>query len=93
MTDSKGGSELDPADIIVVVRHPFGDVEATLAHWIATGPGPRRLVRPVSARSRLTGASLPLSVIPPPYRNNGESRAAIERGALPDPWPTPPAQD
>lgn len=78
---------LDPEDIIVVIGHPFGDAETTLAHWIAVGPGPRPFVRPVSARRRSTGEPLPLSAIPFRYRNDEESRAAIRRGLIVDPWP------
>jgi len=49
------------------------------------GPGPRVGLRPVAARSRLTGEELPLSVVPLRYRNDAESRAAIERGEFTDP--------
>jgi hypothetical protein len=75
-----------PEDVLVVVGHPFGDIEVPLTEWMARGPGPRPLVRPVAARSRVTGEPLPLTVIPPRYRNDEESRAAIERGELTDPW-------
>jgi hypothetical protein len=75
-----------PDDIIVTISHPFGDVQVTLAEWIRRGPGPRPLVRPVAARSALTGEGLPLTVIPLQYRNDDESRALIERGELEDPW-------
>ena len=78
---------VDVADVLVVIAHPFGDVEVPLTTWIATGPGSRRLVRPVRARSRSTGRVLPLSVIPLPYRNDEESRRAIADGRLDDPWP------
>ena len=37
----------DPDDILVVIGHPFGDIEVPLAVWIAAGPGPRPLVRPI----------------------------------------------
>ncbi|MEG3632618.1 hypothetical protein [Micromonospora palythoicola] len=81
------GESLDVDDVLVVIEHPFGEVEASLAEWIATGPGPRRFVRPVRARSRSTGRRLPLSVIPLQYRNNAQSRRAIAAGRLDDPWP------
>ena len=81
------GEPVDLDDVLVVIAHPFGDVEVPLADWIATGPGPRRLVRPVRACSRSTGRPLPLSVIPLRYRNDEESRRAIAHGLLDDPWP------
>ena len=81
------GEPIDLDDVLVVIAHPFGDVEVPLVDWIATGPGPRRLVRPVRAHSRSTGRALPLSVIPLRYRNDGESRRAIADGRLDDPWP------
>jgi hypothetical protein len=77
----------DEDDVLVTIGHPFGDIEVPLAEWIARGPGPRPLVRPVRARSRSTGAPLPLTVIPPRYRNDGESRRAIRAGLIDDPWP------
>lgn len=74
-------------DIIVVIGHPFGDIELPLSDWIATGPGPRPFVRPVRARSRTTGREVPLSAIPLQYRNDDESRTAIREGRIDDPWP------
>jgi hypothetical protein len=76
----------DLDDVLVVVSHPFGDIEVPLTEWIARGPGLRPLVRPVSARSRSTGESLPLSVIPFQYRNDWESRRAIKDGLIGNPW-------
>jgi hypothetical protein len=73
-------------DVIVVIGHPHGDLAEPLALWMATGPGPRPLVRPIAARSRSTGEPLPLSVIPLPYRNDEESRRAIRDGLIDDPW-------
>ncbi|GAB3836690.1 hypothetical protein GCM10029963_00800 [Micromonospora andamanensis] len=32
------GESLDVDDVLVVIEHPFGEVEASLAEWIATGP-------------------------------------------------------
>jgi hypothetical protein len=78
---------IDPYDIIVVVGHPFGDVEVPLAEWVATGPGPRPYVRPLRAWSRSTGQPVPLSAIPLRYRNDQQSRQAIHDGLLEDPWP------
>ncbi|MFD0853598.1 hypothetical protein ACFQ07_15280, partial [Actinomadura adrarensis] len=77
---------LDPEDVLVLIQHPWGDLWPTLAAWMKYGPGPRHGLRPVAARSRLTGEELPLTVVPLPYRNDAESRAAIERGEVPDPW-------
>lgn len=76
----------DPEDVVRTIDHPFGTVEATLAAWMATGPGQRPRVRPVAARSRSTGQSLPLTVIPLRYRNDEESRRLIEQGAIQSPW-------
>lgn len=83
--DSAG--EPDPQDLLLTVQHPFGDLEVSLAEWIARGPGPRPLVRPVAVRSRATGEPLPLTVIPLRYRNDEESRRLIAEGALESPWP------
>jgi hypothetical protein len=80
------GRGLNPDDILVVIGHPFGDLTVPLGHWIATGPGPRASVRPLSARSRATGEPLPLSVIPLRYRNDDEARQAIRDGRVEDPW-------
>jgi hypothetical protein len=78
---------IDVDDVMVVIGHPFGDVETPLALWFAKGPGPRPLVRPIRAWSRATRQGLPLSVIPLRYRNDEESRRAIRDGLLDDPWP------
>ena len=32
-------SERHGADIMVLIEHPYGDVECSLAQWISTGPG------------------------------------------------------
>lgn len=77
-------------DVILVIGHPFGDVEVSMAEWIEIGPGPRTFVRPIAARSRSSGDQLPLSIIPLQYRNDEESRALIARGLLSDPWSTKP---
>ncbi|MPZ85264.1 MAG: hypothetical protein GEV28_34715 [Actinophytocola sp.] len=93
MAEGSGEPDVRPEDVIVVVRHPFGDVEVTLATWMAVGPGPRPLVRPVAARSRRSGEPLPLTVIPPRYRNDEQSRAAVRQGILVDPWAGSPGLD
>ena len=80
-------------DVLVTIGHPFGDVEVPLSEWMATGPGPRSSVRPVRARSESTGRRLPLTVIPLPYRNNGEARRAIREGRVENPWPAIEASD
>lgn len=79
-------SEADPQDLVLTIQHPFGDLDVTLAEWIAKGPGPRPMVRPVAVRSRATGESLPLTAIPLRYRNDEESRRLIAEGVLESPW-------
>jgi hypothetical protein len=91
MTAREPEREWDPDDVLLVIAHPFGDVETTLAEWMARGPGPRPLVRPVSARSRLTGEALPMTVVPLAYRNDETARALIAAGELEWPWPAWPA--
>jgi hypothetical protein len=89
---AEGTSEPDirSEDVLVVVRHPFGEVEVSLVEWMAAGPGPRPMVRPVAARSRLNGEPLPLTVIPLRYRNDEQSRTTIRQGILTDPWGSGP---
>lgn len=79
-------AELDPEDILVTIAHPHGDVEVPLSEWIRIGPGPRPLVRPVAARRKSTGESVPLSAIPMQYRNTPFTRALIKARVLQDPW-------
>lgn len=85
-TDPGTASSTDPDDVVLTIDHPFGRVEATLAKWMATGPGPRPLVRPIAAKSRSTGEALPLTVVPLAYRNDEESRRLIEEGTIASPW-------
>jgi hypothetical protein len=87
--DAVTEQEWDPEDVELVLNHPFGDVETTLAQWIAVGPGPRKRVRPVAARSRRTGEQLPITVVPLVYRNDDTARALIESGELAWPWSSP----
>ncbi|MEU5883340.1 hypothetical protein [Spirillospora sp. NPDC047279] len=84
--------EGDLDDVIVVVGHPYADVEATLRAWMEIGPGPRARVRPKRAFRESTGEALPLAVIPLRYRNDVESRNAIRRGRVEDPWPHLPGR-
>jgi hypothetical protein len=79
-------TNVSPKDIIVLVRHPHGDVETTLNDWMKTGPGPRELVAPVAARDARSGVLLSLSVVPLRYRNSRLSRTLIRLGLLEDPW-------
>ena len=72
-------------DILVTIAHNWGDTEVTLSHWIAHGPGPRWRVRPIAARDRRTGATLPLRTIPLMYRNTPFSRLLIRWGLLKKP--------
>jgi hypothetical protein len=81
------GSDWDPDDVLVVIGHPFGDLEVPLAKWMADGPGPRHALKPQSARSRATGEPLPPTAIPLAYRNSRESRALIAAGRIAPPWP------
>jgi hypothetical protein len=81
------GNDWDLDDILVVIGHPFGDLEVPLIRWMADGPGPRHEMRPQSARSRATGEPLPLTTIPLAYRNTRESRALIAAGRIAPPWP------
>jgi hypothetical protein len=78
--------DIDPEDVVLTIDHPFGRIEATLAEWMRTGPGPRERVRPIEARTRSTGEPLPLTVVPVRYRNDEESRRLIAEGALESPW-------
>jgi hypothetical protein len=78
--------QIDFADILVTIEHPAGTLEVPLTQWMATGPGPRPLVRPTAARSKSTGESLPLDVIPLPYRNDETSRRMIAAGEIESPW-------
>ncbi|WP_329256154.1 hypothetical protein OG417_15970 [Actinoallomurus sp. NBC_01490] len=79
--------DIDTEDVLLTIDHPFGRIETTLTEWMRTGPGPREQVRPVEARRRSTGESLPLTVIPLRYRNDDESRRLISEGAIESPWP------
>ncbi len=83
----------NPHEVILVVSHPFADLDMPLAAWMATGPGPRHGTRPIAARSRTTGEALPLTVIPRQYRNDRETRALIAAGKLDSPWRHLPWRD
>lgn len=78
---------IDPGDIMLVIAHPFGGVDVSLADWIVRGPGGRSGLRPVRAWSRSTRQGVPLSAIPLRYRNDEESRKAIRDGLIDNPWP------
>ncbi len=78
-------ADLDPQDVLLYIDHPFGRVETTLADWMRTGPGLRARLRPIGARRRSTGESLPLTVVPMRYRNDEESRRLIAEGVLEPP--------
>jgi hypothetical protein len=86
---------LEPAEydsVLVIVAHPFGDVEVALVDWIRIGPGPRPFVRIVSAR-RLSGEVVPLDEIPLEFHNSRRSRELQRRGLLPTPWGPPPTSE
>jgi hypothetical protein len=77
--------------VIVTVAHPHGDLDVALVDWIRLGPGPRALVRIVSARRR-TGEIVPLDDIPLEFHNSRESRDLQRDGLLPTPWGPPETQ-
>lgn len=83
----------DYYDIAVTVAHPWGDIEAPLVEWIATGPGPRPYTGIISAHRISTGEQVPMSEIPQEYHNSPESRDMQRRGLLPSPWGPPPASE
>jgi hypothetical protein len=80
--------EWDPDDVLLVIEHPWGTYEKTLTSWMTDGPGPRN-GRPVSIRSRSSGETLPLTVIPLAYRNDRQSRALVAAGKIEPPWRVP----
>lgn len=75
-----------PTDILLLVRHPWGDVTCTLDEWMRHGPGPRYLLAPVQAWDTQSGETLPLDAVPRPYRNDTESIRMILAGEVSDPW-------
>ena len=79
----------DTEDVLLTIPHPFGTLELSLTAWMRHGPGPREFLSPESARSRSTGQSLPLTVVPLAYRNTKVSRALIAAGKIRSPWPPP----
>ena len=76
----------DPNDVLLTLDHQFGEVDTTLAEWMRRGPGPRKKLQPIAARSMFTGEELPLTVIPLAYRNDRHTRALIAAGELEWPW-------
>jgi hypothetical protein len=77
--------QADREQVIVTIAHPFGDIDVLLDTWKEKGPGPRRFVRPVAAKT-IDGRPLSLRVIPLKYRNNWLSRTLIRLGVLKNPW-------
>ena len=75
-----------PNDILLLVRHPWGEARCTLQDWMKHGPGLRYLVAPAQAWDVHTGEELPMDVIPRPYRNDAESIRMILEGEVEDPW-------
>jgi hypothetical protein len=64
---------LDPEeydDVLVVVAHPWGDLEVPLTEWLRIGPGPRPLVR-ITRAWRRNGEPVDLSEIPPAKGQRG----------------------
>jgi hypothetical protein len=83
-------SPTEYAEILVVVAHPWGDIEVPLRTWVEKGPGPRRFVGITAAKRRSTGEDVPLSEVPMEYHNSPESRRLQREGRLPCPWGPPP---
>ena len=80
----------DYADVVVMVRHPYGAVEVPLREWMVQGPGQRPYVSIASARRISSGVPVPLKDIPAEYHNTPESRRLQRLGRLPTPWGRPP---
>ena len=80
----------DYADVVVIVRHPHGDVVVPLREWMVQGPGPRPYVSIASARRISTDVPVPLDDIPAEYHNTPQSRRQQRLGRLPTPWGPPP---
>jgi hypothetical protein len=78
--------EIDLDDILVTIAHNFGDLEVPLRSWIEKGPGPRKHLQLIAARSASTGKPLPLEVVPMQYINSAEARSLVAEGKLPAPW-------
>ncbi len=81
---------IQPEDMLVTVAHPWGDIEVTLAAWMARGPGPRLFVRAIHPRVKATNQPLPHDVIPLASQHTPESRRLIKSGVLPNPWAAQP---
>ncbi len=82
---------LDPADyddVMVMLAHPWGDVEVSLAAWIQVGPGPRPVVM-ISRASRRDGSLVRLEEILLRCRNAAESRGLQRLGLLQARWASP----
>lgn len=77
---------MEPAEVVVTLSHPHGEIETTLDEWMKTGPGPRPLICPVKAGQALTGEPMSLGVVPFRYRNNTWTRLLIRLHMMNDPW-------
>lgn len=75
----------DYKKIMVLIRHPHGDIEMSLKQWVRHGPS-RKYVAPIGAKCKETNNKLPMSTIPLKYRNNWFSRLLIYLGLLENPW-------
>lgn len=69
-----GAQRPDADDVLVVVGHPRGDTEVSLATWVETRPEAGVLLR--SARLRSTGDPVPLGQIDDPWRHKPASLPA-----------------
>jgi SAM-dependent methyltransferase len=81
---------LAPEDILVTIHIDYGgavgDLEWTLAQWIANGPPMRLYTHPSTPRLKATGQPLPYEVIPLIYQNTPQARDLIAHGLLADSW-------
>jgi len=72
--------------LIIIIDHPFGQIEVPLKEWIEEGPGPRIYLTPIKVKNKATNEILPINAIPLRYRNNGLSRLLIKMNIIDNPW-------
>ncbi len=79
--------DIHDSDVLVKIDHPWGgEAWLPLDEWKRLGPGPRPGISPEAAKNRLTGAPLPLSVIPFRYQNNRLYQFLLNRGMIEPTW-------
>lgn len=76
----------DKNNLVVMISHPFGEIEIPLQEWMEQGPKKRKLLRPTKLKNKKTNKYLPLNQIPLKYRNTSISRFFIKIGVLENPW-------